>query len=177
MLFSKDLKQRQIYHICCDTFDTDIVLMIGFHEIKQNSILCCAYYWATKSSIPRASYTVCCMTKLSGDSLYPNRHDTAAGDDCAYDTLADYVFRFKMDIPCICKYFWRLSLCHFFQTDVRLLKEFGNWTDAFFNSCFMSVICLWSLGATTIRKAFFATFSFAVHFIRGVMSLLLRRAT
>lgn len=93
------------------------------HEIKQNSILCCAYYWATKSSIPRASYAVCCMTKLSGDSLCPNRHDKAAGDDCAHEALADYAFRFKMDIRCICKYFWRLSLCHFFQTDVRRLKK------------------------------------------------------
>jgi len=89
--------------------------------------------------------------------------------------LADNAFLFKMHTLCICKYFWRLSLCRIFQTDVKRgdvlsCKEFGKYTDVFFYICFMCIICLWSSDDTTIRKVyktFFATISLWCVFYQG----------
>jgi hypothetical protein len=44
---------------------------------------------------------------------------TKLPETTVHDTLADNAFLFKMHTHCVCKYFWRLSLCLIFQTDVK----------------------------------------------------------
>jgi len=82
---------------------------------------------------------------------------TKLPETTVHDTLTDNAFLFKMHTLRICKYFWRLSLCRIFQTDVKRrdvlrCEEFGNYTDVFFNSCFMCMICLWSSGRYDNQK-------------------------